>query len=88
MASLPVLHSPKERDLFQNTSSLFIKGITTYHLPDKFKVPDIPVYSGLGDPIEHLENLRAHLNLHGTPDEVACLQSFPTHACGKCSVMV
>jgi hypothetical protein len=43
-------------NLFQNSSSPFIEGITTYYLPDKFKVPDISVYSRLGDHIEHLEN--------------------------------
>jgi hypothetical protein len=43
---------------------------------EKFKVPQILSYAGDGDPLDHLENFRAHLDLHGTPVEVAC-RAFP-----------
>lgn len=67
-------------NFFRNASSPFIDQITSYRLPDKFKVPDVPIYYGLGDPVEHLE--RAHLTLHGTPDEVAC-RVFPLTLAGS-----
>jgi hypothetical protein len=62
--------------LFSNTSSPFTDQIMSYRLPDKFQMPDIPVYTRLGDPIEHLASFCAHTVLHATPDEVAC-RAFP-----------
>ncbi|XP_062145937.1 uncharacterized protein LOC133853931 [Alnus glutinosa] len=53
----------------------------SYRLPDKFKMPDIPVYTGLGDPIEHLTSFCAHIVLHATLDEVAC-RAFPLTLAG------
>jgi hypothetical protein len=46
--------------------------VVDYRLPEKFKVPQIQNYVEIEDPVEHLENFRVHLDLHGTPDEVAC----------------
>jgi hypothetical protein len=62
--------------LFSNTVSPFTNQITSYRLPDKFKMLDIPVYSELGDPVEHLKSLCAHAILNGTPNEIAC-RAFP-----------
>jgi len=62
--------------LFSTTTSPFTHQIVSCRLPDKFKIPEIPVYTGLGDPIEHLASFRAHIVLHATPDEVAC-RVFP-----------
>lgn len=45
-------------------------------LPEKFKIPEIPFYTGLEDPIEHLDNSRAHMDLHRTAKMVAC-RAFP-----------
>jgi len=50
--------------------------VVEYWLPEKFKVPQIQSYVGIGDPVEHIENLRVHLDMHGTPDEVA-FRAFP-----------
>jgi hypothetical protein len=36
-------------------------------------MPEIPIYTGLGDLIEHLASFRSHIVLHATPDEVACV---------------
>jgi hypothetical protein len=46
--------------------------VASFHLPEKFKVPNITTYTGREDPVEHLDNYRAHLDLQGTLDEVAC----------------
>ena len=50
----------------------FTKQVVEYPLPNKFKSPQIPSYSGVDDPMEHLENYQMHLALHTTPDEITC----------------
>ncbi|XP_059450872.1 uncharacterized protein LOC132181637 [Corylus avellana] len=47
-----------------------------FPLPDKFKMPHVDKYDGKGDPMEHMESLRAHFIVHGTPDEISC-RAFP-----------
>jgi hypothetical protein len=68
--------------LLMDTDSPFTRRVANYRLPEKFKVPQILSYTGDGDPLDHLENFRAHLDLHGTPDEVAC-QAFPLTLSGN-----
>jgi len=41
-------------------------------LPEKFKIPAIQTYFGVEDPNEHLENYKTHMDLQGTPQELAC----------------
>lgn len=53
-------------------ASPFTNQVAGFHLPEEFKVLDISIYTGLEDSIEFLDNFGAHLNLHGTPNEVAC----------------
>jgi hypothetical protein len=67
--------------LFSTSVSPFIDRIMSCQLPSKFKMPEIPVYTGLGDSIEHLASFRAHVVLHATPDEVAC-RAFPLTLAG------
>jgi hypothetical protein len=67
--------------LFSTTVSPFTERIMSCQLPSKFKMPEIPVYTGLGDPIKHLASFRAHVALHATPDEVAC-RAFPLTLAG------
>jgi hypothetical protein len=62
--------------LLMDTDSPFTRRVADYWLPEKFKVPKILSYARDRDPLDHLENFRAHLDLHGTPDEVVC-QAFP-----------
>jgi hypothetical protein len=54
------------------TASPFTNQIAVVLLPEKFKVPSIVTFTRIEDPIEHLDNYQAHLDLHGTPTEVAC----------------
>jgi hypothetical protein len=42
--------------LFQNTESMSTDEVANFNLPEKFKVPNIPIFSGCEDPIEHLDN--------------------------------
>jgi hypothetical protein len=72
----------KAEDLFQKSVSPFTDGVTSFRLPEKFKVPDIKTYTGQEEPVEHLDNYRAHFELQGTPDEVAC-RAFPLTLSGN-----
>jgi hypothetical protein len=56
--------------LLMGADSPFTRLVADYRLPEKFKVPLILSYVGEGDPLDHLENFRAHIDFHGTPDEV------------------
>jgi hypothetical protein len=40
----------------QKIASSFINEVANFLLPEKFKIPDVPSYTGFEDPIEHLEN--------------------------------
>jgi hypothetical protein len=62
--------------LLSGTNSPFTSQVANYRLPKKFKVPQIMSYTGDRDPLDHLENFKAHLDLYGTSDEVVC-QTFP-----------
>jgi hypothetical protein len=59
-----------------------MKEVAAFQLPERFKIPDIPVYTGQVDPMEHLDNFLAHLDLNGTPNEVAC-RAFPLTMAGS-----
>jgi hypothetical protein len=43
-------------NLFQHKESIFTEEVSNFDLPGRFKVPDIPVFSGSEDPVEHLDN--------------------------------
>jgi hypothetical protein len=75
-------NTSKVGDLFQKSVSPFVDNVVSFHLPEKFKVPDIKAYIGQEDPVEHLDNYRAHLELQGTPDEVSC-RAFPLTLSGN-----
>jgi hypothetical protein len=62
--------------LVSGTNSPFTKRVANYRLSEKFKVPQIMSYTRDEDPLDNVENFWAHLDLHWTPDEVACLP-FP-----------
>lgn len=43
-------------NLLQKTASPFTEEVANISLPEKFKVPEIPFYTGLEDLVEHLDN--------------------------------
>jgi hypothetical protein len=43
-------------NLFQHKEFIFTEEVSNFDLPGRFKVPDIPVFSGSEDPVEHLDN--------------------------------
>jgi hypothetical protein len=72
----------KARDLFQKMVSPSTDRVASFRLPEKFKVPDIKTYTRQEDPVEHLDNYCAYLELQGTPDDGACL-AFPLTLSGN-----
>jgi hypothetical protein len=72
----------KAGDLFQKSISPFADRMASFRLLEKFKVLDIKTYTGQEDPVEHLDNYRAQLELQGTPDEVA-YRAFPLTLSGN-----
>ena len=62
--------------LFVRMKTPFTKRVIDHPLPNKFKTPQILSYSGIRDPIEHLENYQMHITLHATPNEISC-RAFP-----------
>jgi hypothetical protein len=69
-------------NLLQKMTSLFTEDVANIHLPENFKIPEIPFYTGPKDPVEHLDNFRAHMDLHRTLEMVAC-QAFPLTLSGN-----
>jgi hypothetical protein len=69
-------------NLLQKTTSPFTEDVVNIRLPEKFKIPEIPFNTGLEDPVEHLDNFRAHMDLHRTPEMVAC-RAFPLTLSGN-----
>ncbi|GMN54056.1 hypothetical protein TIFTF001_023195 [Ficus carica] len=41
-------------------------------LPDKFKMPQVPLYDGTTDPKDHLRRYNSHMSLYVVPGEIAC----------------
>lgn len=58
-----------------NKSSPFAECIMAVQLSEKFKIPAIQTYIGVEDPIEYLDNYKTHMDLQGTPQELACQPS-------------
>jgi hypothetical protein len=65
-----------QEDSLLNRSSPFTERVMAIQLPDKFKIPAIQAYTGIEDPTEHLDNYKMHMDLQGTPQEMAC-RAFP-----------
>jgi hypothetical protein len=70
------------KNLLQKIASPFTDQVADFQPLEKFKVPNIAIYTKLEDPIGHLDNFRAHLDLHRIPDEVAC-RAFPLTLSGN-----
>jgi hypothetical protein len=51
-------------NILQKTTSPFTEDVANICLPEKFKIPEIPFYTGLEDPVEHLDNLCANSIRH------------------------
>ena len=62
--------------MIKMTNSPFTTRVLECPLPSKFRLPQLKVYDGTKDPLDHIGALKTILNLQQTPDEVIC-KSFP-----------
>jgi hypothetical protein len=63
-------------DSLLNRSSPFTERIMVIQLPEKFKIPTVQTYTRIEDPTKYLDNYKTHMDLQGTPQELAC-RAFP-----------
>ena len=64
-------------DLVNRTDSLFTISVNSFPLPQKFRMPQIEIYDGVKDPLDHLETFKTLMHLQKIPDEIMC-RAFPT----------
>lgn len=50
--------------------------VIAFPLPSKFKISQMDMYDRSKDPVDHLENFRAHIMLYSFASEIAC-RAFP-----------
>ena len=51
--------------LVQQTESPFTAEVLRYPLPSKFRMPQVEVFDGIKDPIDHLNTYKNQMELHG-----------------------
>ncbi|XP_042951892.1 uncharacterized protein LOC122289031 [Carya illinoinensis] len=68
--------SSSVESLLNQTNLPYDAQIMAMQFPLKFKVPKVDMYNRSRDPVDHLENFKAHIMLHGFPGEIAC-RPFP-----------
>ncbi|XP_042964564.1 G-type lectin S-receptor-like serine/threonine-protein kinase At1g67520 [Carya illinoinensis] len=57
--------------LLNRTNLLYNDEVMAITLSSKFKIPQVDIYDGSRDPVDHLKNFKAHITLHDFPGEVA-----------------
>ena len=63
--------------LVQQTESPFIAEVLRYPLQAKFKMPQVEIFDGVKDPVDHLNTYKNQMELHGYQDPVRC-KAFAT----------
>ena len=58
--------------LVQQTESLITVEVLHFPLPTKFRMPQIEVFNGTKDPVDHLNTYKNQMELHGCQDPVWC----------------
>lgn len=56
----------RRREELNELDPLFMKEIVSTPVPKKFRIPQITLYDGLGNPMEHIEYYQDLLIMHGT----------------------
>ena len=62
--------------MIKKTDSPFTASVLECPLPPKCGLPQLEVYNGIKDLLDHIGAFKTILNLQQTPDEVIC-RSFP-----------
>ena len=63
--------------LIQQTESPFTVEVLRYPLPAKFRMPQVEIFDGVKDPVNHLNTYKNQMELHGYQDPVRC-RAFAT----------
>ena len=63
--------------LVQQTESHFTVEVLRYPLPAKFRIPQVEMFDGVKDPVDHLNTYKNQMELHGYQDPVRC-RAFAT----------
>ena len=58
--------------LIKRTDLPFTASVLEYPLPPKFCLPQLEVYNGTKDPLDHIGAFKTILNLQQTPNKVIC----------------
>ena len=58
--------------LVQQTESPFTAEVLHFHLLAKFRMPQVEVFDGARDPVDHLNTYKNQMELHGYQDLVRC----------------
>ena len=58
--------------LVQQTESPFTAGVLRYPLLAKFRIPQVEVFDGVKDPVDHLNTYKNQMELHRYQDPVRC----------------
>ena len=58
--------------LVQQTKSPFTAGVLHFPLPAKFRMPQIEMFDGRRDPVDHLNTYKNQMELHRYQDPVKC----------------
>ena len=58
--------------LVQQTESPFTAEVLHFPLPENFRMPQIEVFDGMKDPVDHLNIYKNHMELHGYQDPLRC----------------
>ena len=56
----------------QQTESPFTAEVLHFPLPAKFRMPQVEVFDGVRDPVDHLNTYKNQMELHGYQDPVRC----------------
>ena len=63
--------------MVRRTDSPFTTAVLECPMPSKFSLPQLELFNGLKDPLDHLNTFKTTLGLQQPPDEILC-RSFPT----------
>ena len=70
--------APETMDtLVQQTESPFTAEVLHFPLPAKFRMPQVEIFDGVKDPVDHLNTYKNQMELHGYQDPVRC-RAFAT----------
>ena len=71
--------------IIKRIDSPFTTSVLECPLPPSFHLPQLEVYNGTKDPLDHKEAFKTILSLQQTPDEVIC-RTFPATLRGAAKV--